>query len=85
MTMAAHSQQLMIGGGHGSNAVLVAWAQKTMLRPRIKRAAAVAFINAIGNTSQVSLSCLPISQAQKWLFTRLLTAATTGLDFIPLP
>lgn len=45
---------LMIAGGHGSNAVLLAWAQKTMLRPRIKRAAAVAFVNAVGNVSQVS-------------------------------
>lgn len=44
---------LMIAGGHGSNAVLLAWAQKTMLRPRIKRAAAVAFVNAFGNVSQV--------------------------------
>lgn len=44
---------LMIAGGHGSNAVLLAWAQKTMVRPRIKRAAAVAFINAFGNISQV--------------------------------
>lgn len=57
--MTADRQQLMIGGGHGSNAVLVAWAQKTMLRPRIKRAAAVAFINAVGNTSQVSPPSLP--------------------------
>lgn len=46
---------LMVAGGHGSNAVTLAWTQKTLLRPRIKRAAAVAFVNAIGNTSQVSL------------------------------
>lgn len=45
---------LMIAGGHGSNAVLLAWTQKTMLRPRIKRAAAIAFVNAVGNISQVS-------------------------------
>lgn len=44
---------LMVAGGHGSNSVCLAWTQKTMLRPRIKRAAAVAFVNAIGNTSQV--------------------------------
>lgn len=44
---------LMIAGGHGSNAVVLAWTQKTMLRPRIKRASAVAFVNAFGNTSQV--------------------------------
>lgn len=44
---------LMIAGGHGANAVVVAWAQKTMLRPRIKRAAAVAFVNAFGNSAQV--------------------------------
>jgi len=46
---------LMVAGGHGANAVLVAWTQKTMLRPRIKRAASVAFVNAIGNCAQVSL------------------------------
>lgn len=62
MKMTADDQQLMIGGGHGSNAVLVAWAQKTMLRPRIKRAAAVAFINAFGNIAQVSLIFLPSPQ-----------------------
>lgn len=45
---------LMIAGGHGSNAVVLAWTQKTMLRPRIKRAAAVAFVNATGNLAQVS-------------------------------
>ncbi|KAK0642834.1 putative transporter [Lasiodiplodia hormozganensis] len=49
---------LMVVGGHGSNAVVVAWTQKTMLRPRVKRAAAVAFVNAIGNTSQVFSSYL---------------------------
>jgi hypothetical protein len=47
---------LMIAGGHGANAVLLAWTQKTLLRPRVKRASAVAFVNALGNTSQVSLS-----------------------------
>ena len=45
---------LMIGGGHGANAVAIAWVSKTMLRPRMKRAAAVAFVNAFGNTAQVS-------------------------------
>jgi MFS family permease len=44
---------LMISGGHGSNAVLLAWTQKTMLRPRIKRASAVAFVNAFGNVAHV--------------------------------
>lgn len=33
---------LMVGGGHGANSNVLAWAQKTMLRPRIKRAAVVA-------------------------------------------
>lgn len=45
---------LMIAGGHGSNAVVVAWVAKTMIRPRIKRAAVVAFVNACGNLAQVS-------------------------------
>ncbi|KAF2135838.1 uncharacterized protein K452DRAFT_238615 [Aplosporella prunicola CBS 121167] len=49
---------LMVSGGHGSNAVIVAWIQKTMLRPRIKRAAAVAFVNAVGNVAQVFSSYL---------------------------
>jgi hypothetical protein len=45
---------LMIAGGHGANAVVIAWVAKTMIRPRIKRAAAVAFVNACGNLAQVS-------------------------------
>jgi hypothetical protein len=45
---------LMIAGGHGANAVVIAWVAKTMMRPRIKRAAAVAFVNACGNLAQVS-------------------------------
>lgn len=44
---------LMIAGGHGANAVIVSWCQKTLLRPRIKRAAAVAFVNCFGNIAQV--------------------------------
>ncbi|RMZ08696.1 hypothetical protein D0864_01683 [Hortaea werneckii] len=44
---------LMIGGGHGANAVAIAWVAKTMIRPRIKRAAAVAIVNAIGNCAQI--------------------------------
>lgn len=52
------AMMLMIAGGHGSNAVLLSWTQKTLLRPRIKRAAAVAFVNAVGNTSQVWTSYL---------------------------
>lgn len=50
---------LMTTGGHGSNAVLLAWAQKTIIRPRIKRASAVAFVNAFGNLAQVF--CLLLS------------------------
>ena len=50
---------IMVAGGHGSNSVCLAWTQKTLLRPRIKRAAAVAFVNAIGNTSQVSSVICP--------------------------
>jgi hypothetical protein len=45
---------LMIAGGHGADAVVIAWVAKTMLRPRMKRAAAVAFVNACGNVAQVS-------------------------------
>ncbi|KAF2972626.1 hypothetical protein GQX73_g885 [Xylaria multiplex] len=52
------SMFLLIGGGHGANAVVLAWVQKTMLRPRIKRAAAVAFVNAFGNISQAWTSYL---------------------------
>lgn len=46
---------LLMVGGHSANTVVAAWAQKTLLRPRIKRAAAIAFINACGNIAQVSL------------------------------
>lgn len=49
---------IQLAGAYGSNAVLVAWTQKTMLRPRIKRASAVAFVNAFGNIAQVFSSYL---------------------------
>ncbi|KAH6663704.1 major facilitator superfamily domain-containing protein [Halenospora varia] len=49
---------IMIASGHGANAVLLAWTQKTLLRPRVKRASAVAFVNAFGNISQVWTSYL---------------------------
>ncbi|KAF4846488.1 Major facilitator-type transporter hxnP [Colletotrichum siamense] len=45
-------------GAYGTNAVLLAWVQKTMIRPRIKRASAVAIVNALANTSQVWTSYL---------------------------
>jgi hypothetical protein len=48
------SMIVMMVGAYGSNAVLLAWTQKTMLRPRIKRAAAVAFVNSMGAVAQVS-------------------------------
>jgi MFS family permease len=44
---------IMIAAGHGANAILLAWVQKTMIRPRAKRAVALAFVNASGNLSQV--------------------------------
>ena len=58
---------LMIVGGHGANAVVIAWVAKTMIRPRIKRAAAVAFVNACGNVAQVSAMCRRTSIWQKHL------------------
>lgn len=62
---------LMIGGGHGANAVAIAWVSKTILRPRMKRAAAVAFVNAFGNIAQVSrfLIDVPFQQSRLWLLT----------------
>ncbi|KAI0175017.1 MFS transporter [Pestalotiopsis sp. NC0098] len=62
------AMMLMTAGGHGSNAVLLSWTQKTLLRPRIKRAAAVAFVNAVGNTSQVWTSYLwPDADAPRYV------------------
>ncbi|OJZ87015.1 hypothetical protein ASPFODRAFT_188916 [Aspergillus luchuensis CBS 106.47] len=59
---------LMVAGGHGSNAVVLAWTQKTMLRPRIKRASAVAFVNAFGNLSQIFSSYFyPDSSAPRYV------------------
>lgn len=58
------SMCLMIAGGHGANAVIMAWSQKTMLRPRIKRSAVAAFVNASGNTAQVSATYAPWLSAQ---------------------
>ncbi|KAH8891484.1 MFS general substrate transporter [Thozetella sp. PMI_491] len=67
---------LMIAGGHGANAVVLAWTQKTMLRPRIKRAAAVAFVNAVGNISQVWTSYLwPDSDAPRYVLAMSVNAS----------
>ncbi|GAB7335836.1 hypothetical protein MBLNU13_g08107t1 [Cladosporium sp. NU13] len=57
---------LMIAGGHGSNAVVIAWVAETMIRPRIKRAAVVAFVNACGNLAQVWTSYLYTSGAPRY-------------------
>ncbi|GAB1196601.1 hypothetical protein APSETT444_005874 [Aspergillus pseudonomiae] len=66
----------MVAGGHGSNAVLLAWVQKTMLRPRIKRASAVAFVNAVGNLSQIFSSYLyPDSSAPRYVLAMSVNAA----------
>ncbi|OAA57589.1 MFS transporter [Niveomyces insectorum RCEF 264] len=52
------AMMIMIGGGHGANSVLLAWTQKTIIRPRIKRASAIAFVNAAGTLSQTWTSYL---------------------------
>nr|POE90361.1 putative transporter [Quercus suber] len=54
---------LMVAGGHSANAVAISWTQKTILRPRIKRAAAVAFVNACGNPAQIWTSYLYFNNA----------------------
>ena len=53
----------MIAGGHGANAVTLAWVQKTLMRPRIKRAASVSFVNAFGNIAQVFTAYLYPSES----------------------
>ncbi|KAE8137407.1 major facilitator superfamily domain-containing protein [Aspergillus pseudotamarii] len=66
----------MVAGGHGPNAVLLAWVQKTMLRPRIKRASAVAFVNAVGNISQIFSSYLyPDSSLPRYVLAMSVNAA----------
>ncbi|CAI7627156.1 unnamed protein product [Penicillium manginii] len=67
---------LMVAGGHGANAVLVAWTQKTMLRPRIKRAASVAFVNSLGNCAQIFSSYLyPDSSAPRYVLAMSVNSA----------
>ncbi|KAI1614713.1 retrograde regulation protein 2 [Exophiala viscosa] len=44
---------LMVAAGHGAHAVIVAWVQKTIMRPRTKRALSVAFVNCIGGLSHI--------------------------------
>ena len=73
------AMMLMVGGGHGANANVLAWAQKTMLRPRIKRAAVVAFVNAFGNISQVSKPCTSSSPTKYGSLT-----SETDLDLLSL-
>ncbi|KAJ5701432.1 MFS transporter [Penicillium malachiteum] len=70
------SMILMVSGGHGANAVLLAWTQKTMLRPRVKRASAVAFVNAFGNLAQIFSSYLyPDSSAPRYVLAMSTNAA----------
>ncbi|CAG8264862.1 unnamed protein product [Penicillium salamii] len=67
---------LMVAGGHGANAVVVAWTQKTMLRPRIKRAASVAFVNAFGNCAQIFSSYLyPDSSSPRYVLAMSVNSA----------
>ncbi|KAL4812133.1 major facilitator superfamily domain-containing protein [Aspergillus spinulosporus] len=67
---------LMVAGGHGSNAVVLAWTQKTMLRPRIKRASAVAFVNAFGNLAQIFSSYFyPDSSAPRYVIAMAANSA----------
>lgn len=67
---------LMIAGGHGANAVIVSWCQKTLLRPRIKRAAAVAFVNCFGNIAQVYAAYFyPNSDAPRYAMAMALNSA----------
>ncbi|TDZ44795.1 MFS transporter prlL [Colletotrichum trifolii] len=84
----------MTVGAYGTNAVLLAWVQKTMIRPRIKRASAVAIVNALANTSQVWTSYLfyPDSNAPRHVLTMSVNAGgaflaictALGLRFILL-
>ena len=41
---------------HASHSVLHAWVQKTLIRPRVKRAASVAFVNSFSHIAEVSSS-----------------------------
>jgi len=50
---------LMIAAGHSANAVVIAWVQKSVIRPRTKRAVTIAFVNCIGGFSHVSVVLLP--------------------------
>ncbi|TEA12305.1 MFS transporter prlL [Colletotrichum sidae] len=83
----------MTVGAYGTNAVLLAWVQKTMIRPRIKRASAVAIVNALANTSQVWTSYLyPDSNAPRHVLAMSVNAGgaflaictALGLRFILL-
>ncbi|KAK5194178.1 hypothetical protein LTR20_006130 [Exophiala xenobiotica] len=49
---------LMIAAGHSANAVVIAWVQKTFIRPRTKRAVTIAFVNCIGGFSHIISSFL---------------------------
>jgi hypothetical protein len=60
---------LMIAGGHGANAVVIAWVAKPMLRSRMKRAAAMS-VNAgfaVGGILLVAFMRLALLRANKRL------------------
>ncbi|EXJ92007.1 hypothetical protein A1O3_00557 [Capronia epimyces CBS 606.96] len=67
---------LMIAGGHGANAIVLSWAQKTMIRPRVKRACTLAFINATGTLAQILTSLLyPSRAAPRYVIVMSLNSA----------
>lgn len=72
---------VMVAGGHGANPVLVSWTQKVMIRPRIKRASAVAFVNAFGNLAQVC-PCFTIISVFSFAF--LITGRSSRLIYTPI-
>lgn len=74
---------LMIAGEHGANAVIVAWCQKTLLRPRIKRAASVAFVNCFGNIAQVYAAYFyPNSDAPQYTMAISLNSASAVMGIL---
>lgn len=80
------SMMLMVPGVYTGYVVALAWISNSMPRPPAKRAAALAFINAISNTSSIYASYMypqPKSGAQPNLTVPLsVDCATAGLAII---
>jgi MFS family permease len=71
------SMMLMVPGCYTSFVIILAWISNTMPRPPAKRAAALAFINAVSNSSSIYASYMyPESAGPRYIVAMSVNCAT---------